>query len=45
LFAVPISFKLHDGIEGTDAASKALTLVDKMTALCLTHMQPNRMPV
>jgi DDE superfamily endonuclease len=39
LFAVPISFKLHDGIEGVDAVSKALTLVDKMTALCLTHMQ------
>jgi DDE superfamily endonuclease len=39
LFAVPIVFKLHDGIESVDAASKALTLVDKMAALCIAHMR------
>jgi hypothetical protein len=39
LFAVPIAFKLHDGIEATDAESQALTLVDKMTRLCIRYMR------
>jgi hypothetical protein len=38
LFAAPIAFKLHDGIEASDAASPALTLVDKMARLCIRHM-------
>jgi hypothetical protein len=38
LFAVPIVFKLHDGIVPSDEESQALTLVDKMAALCLQHM-------
>jgi len=38
LFAVPIAFKLHDGIEASDAESQALTLVDKMANLCIRHM-------
>jgi hypothetical protein len=38
LFAVPIVFKLHDGIEPTDTPSQAATLVDKMAALCVTYM-------
>jgi DDE superfamily endonuclease len=38
LFAVPIVFKLHDGIEAAAATSPRLTLVDKMTALCITYM-------
>jgi hypothetical protein len=38
LFAAPIVFKLHDGIEAVDPESQAVTLVDKMAALCVTHM-------
>jgi hypothetical protein len=38
LFAVPIVFKLHDGIEASDSEAQALTLVDKMAALCIHHM-------
>lgn len=38
VFAVPIVFKLHDGIEASDAASQSLTLVDKMAALCIRFM-------
>lgn len=38
LFAVPIVFKLQDGIAAIDAESQALTLVDKMAALCISHM-------
>jgi hypothetical protein len=38
LFAVPMVFKLHDGIEAVDAESQALTLVDKMATLCVTFM-------
>jgi hypothetical protein len=38
LFAVPIVFKLHDGIEPTDTPSQAATLVDKMAALCVTYI-------
>jgi hypothetical protein len=37
VFTVPIVFKLHDGIESSDAASQALTLVDKMAALYLVR--------
>lgn len=40
LFAVPIVFKLHDGIDAVDAESRALTLVDKMAALCIRYMSP-----
>jgi hypothetical protein len=39
LFAVPIVFKLHDGIEAAEATSPELTLVDKMAALCVTYMR------
>lgn len=39
VFAVPIVFKLHDGIEAADSESQALTLVDKMAALCLTYLE------
>jgi hypothetical protein len=38
LFAVPIVFKLHDGIATAVAEAQALTLVDKMAALCVTYM-------
>lgn len=38
VFAVPIVFKLHDGIDAADAESQALTLVDKMAAMCVTYM-------
>jgi len=38
LFAVPIVFKLHDGIEAVETESPALTLVDQMAALCIRHM-------
>jgi hypothetical protein len=38
LFAVPIVFKLHDGIEAVESESQALTLVDKMATLCVTFM-------
>lgn len=38
LFAVPIVFKLHDGIEPKDAAAQEVTLVDKMAALCISYM-------
>jgi hypothetical protein len=38
LFAVPIVFKLHDGIEPAEATLQELTLVDKMAALCVTYM-------
>lgn len=38
LFAVPIGFKLHDGIEPVEGQGQALTLVDKMAALCMTHL-------
>lgn len=37
-FAVPIVFKLHDGIEAVEAARQELTLVDQMAALCVTYM-------
>lgn len=40
LFAVPIIFKLHDGIAAADADSQAWTLVDKMAALCIHYMSP-----
>jgi hypothetical protein len=39
LFAVPIVFKLHDGIEAIDPDAQALTLVDKMAALCIKHLR------
>jgi hypothetical protein len=39
LFAVPIVFKLHDGIEAAEVAAQELTLVDKMAALCVTYMR------
>jgi hypothetical protein len=38
LFAVPIVFKLHDGIEAVEAEAQELTLVDKMAALCCAYM-------
>jgi hypothetical protein len=38
LFAVPIVFKLHDGIAAAAAESQELTLVDKMASLCVTYM-------
>jgi len=38
LFAVPIGFKLHDGIEAAEGATQEGTLVDKMVALCLHYM-------
>jgi hypothetical protein len=38
LFAVPIVFKLHDGIEAVETESQTLTLVDQMAALCIHHM-------
>jgi hypothetical protein len=38
VFAVPIVFKLHDGIDPEAASDPALTLVDKMAALCVTCM-------
>jgi hypothetical protein len=38
LFAVPIVFKLHDGLEAAEAESRELTLVDKMATLCLTYV-------
>jgi hypothetical protein len=38
LFAVPIVFKLHDGIAAVEGASPGLTLVDKMALLCISYM-------
>jgi hypothetical protein len=38
MFAVPIVFKLHDGIEAVETESPALTLVDQMAALYIRHM-------
>ncbi|MGI0495597.1 transposase [Alkalinema pantanalense CENA528] len=38
LFAVPLVFKLHDGIVEETASTQASTLVDKMSALCVTYM-------
>jgi hypothetical protein len=38
LFAVPVVFKLHDGIATAAAESQELTLVDKMAALCVSYM-------
>lgn len=38
LFAVPIVFKLHDGIDGGEPESQELTLVDKMAHLCISYM-------
>jgi DDE superfamily endonuclease len=38
LFAVPIVFKLQDGIEAAEAPAQAFTLVDKMAALCVTYI-------
>jgi hypothetical protein len=38
LFAVPITLKLHDGIEASAAELHALTLVDKMANLCINYM-------
>jgi hypothetical protein len=40
VFAVPLVFKLHDGIEATTPVESARTLVDKMATLCVTYMQP-----
>jgi hypothetical protein len=40
VFAVPLVFKLHDGIEAVTKAEQALTLVDKMAHLCVAYMQP-----
>jgi DDE superfamily endonuclease len=40
VFAVPLVFKLHDGIEAVSQAEQALTLVDKMAHLCVSYMQP-----
>jgi len=37
LFAVPIVFKLHDGIEAAEPAVQEVTLVDKMAALCVSY--------
>ena len=37
-FAVPIVFKLHDGIEAIEAQPHRLTLVDKMASPCVTTM-------
>lgn len=39
VFAVPIAFKLHDGIEASDAESQTLTLVDKMARLCIRYIR------
>jgi hypothetical protein len=38
LFAVPIVFKLHDGITEAEDPAQASTLVDKMAALCVSYM-------
>lgn len=38
VFAVPIVFKLHDGIDAAENEAQGLTLVDKMAALCITYM-------
>ena len=38
VFAVPIVFKLHDGIDAAEHEAQGLTLVDKMAALCITYM-------
>jgi hypothetical protein len=40
VFAVPLVFKRHDGIEAVTEAARALTLVDKMAALCVAYMRP-----
>jgi hypothetical protein len=40
VFAVPLVFKLHDGIAAVTEAEQALTLVDKMAHLCVTYMRP-----
>jgi hypothetical protein len=39
-FAVPVVLKLHDGIEAVEPQLQALTVVDKMAALCIEHMSP-----
>jgi hypothetical protein len=38
VFAVPIAFKLHDGIEPVEGQGPVLSLVDKMAKLCVTHL-------
>jgi hypothetical protein len=38
LFVVPLTLKLHDGIEA-DASTASLSLVDKMATLCVTMME------
>jgi hypothetical protein len=40
VFAVPLVFKLHDGIEAVTPTEPSLTLVDKMAVLCVTYMRP-----
>jgi Transposase DDE domain len=40
VFAVPLVFKLHDGIEAVTETKRSLTLVNKMAHLCVTYMQP-----
>jgi DDE superfamily endonuclease len=40
VFAVPLVFKLHDGIEAVSQTAPTLTLVDKMAALCVAYMPP-----
>jgi hypothetical protein len=40
VFAVPLVFKLHDGIEAVTQAEQRLTLVDKMANLCVAYMRP-----
>lgn len=39
VFAVPLVFKLHDGIETVTQDAPALTLVDKMANLCVAYMR------
>jgi hypothetical protein len=40
VFAVPLALKLHDGIEAVSELEQALSLVNKMAALCITCMSP-----
>jgi hypothetical protein len=40
VFAVPLVFKLHDGLEAGSEAEQSLTLVDKMAGLCVAYMRP-----
>jgi DDE superfamily endonuclease len=40
VFAVPLVFKLHDGIEAVSQFEQSLTLVDKMANLCVAYMRP-----